>query len=251
MPSRLRNYPVGSFVHLFNRGVEKRQVYNDDKDYIRFLQSLDFYAKGYQNFSTHIDNLRRGDNAYTTLKVVLEKKPLQKIKPLVRILVLCLMPNHFHMLVQQICGQGIALFMQRLLDSYTKYFNTKYERVGSLFQGTYKSVLVKTDEQLLHLSRYIHLNPSELAPLVKSKSQQEATFPFIRNYPWSSYPDYIGTRNNGLNKLIDKNIILDFFQGNKWAQRRSAFLGDDFSYQAFVESYLRVSAVGVEDLILE
>lgn len=251
MPSKPRNYPIGSFVHLFNRGVEKRQTFNNYKDYIRFLQALDFYAAGYQNLSTHLDNLKRSKDAYTTLKVVLDKKPFYKTETIVKILALCLMPNHFHLLVQQIREGGIISFTQRLVDSYTKFFNAKYERVGPLFQGRYKSVLVKTDEQLLHLSRYIHLNSSELAPLVKSKSQQKTIIEFTRNYPWSSYPDYIDTRNNGLNKLIDKNIILDFFQENKWAKRRSAFLGDDFSYQSFVESYLQSPAVGVEDLILE
>lgn len=240
-------------MHLFNRGVEKRQIFNNYKDYLRFFHALCFYVSGYQDLSTYLDNLKRGsDNfAYATLEVVFEKKPLQKSKPLAKILALCLMPNHFHLLLQQVREQGIALFIQRFSNSYTKYFNTKRERVGLLFQGKYKSVLIETDEQLLHLSRYIHLNPSELAPPVKSQNQQEETIQFVRNYPWSSYADYVGQRKDGLNKLIDKSIILNFFQQSKWPKVKRTLGSEDLSYKAFVETYLQIPAVGVENLILE
>ena len=92
----------------------------------------------------------------------------------------CLMPNHFHILLQQLQDNGISTFVRKLLNSYTRYFNTKNERIGPLFQGQFKAVRVESDEQLLHLTRYIHLNPL-VGYVVKD----------LRNFEWSSYLDYI------------------------------------------------------------
>lgn len=111
----------------------------------------------------------------------------------------CLMPNHIHLLVKQIVDEGISKYMRQISDSFTRYFNTKYQRVGPLFQGTFKAVRIENDEQLIHVSRYIHLNP------LTSFVVREGNF---INYPWSSLKDYLG----GDSKIINSQIVLNNFQ---------------------------------------
>ena len=99
----------------------------------------------------------------------------------VSVLSFCLMPNHFHLVVKQRKENGIKNYLANISNSYTKFFNTKHDRVGPLLQGTFKAVWIETDEQLLHVVRYIHLNPVE-AGIVQAPE----------NYLWSSYPAYLG-----------------------------------------------------------
>ena len=113
-------------------------------------------------------------------------------------------------------------FIQALCTSYSMYFNKKYKRVGPLFQGIYKAALVMEDSYLLHLSRYIHLNPVEL--LTGSGHVK------LETYPYSSYLYYLGKKNAS---WINPQPILGFFK----TQRRTS-LYDFFSYQSFVEDYL-------------
>lgn len=95
------------------------------------------------------------------------------------------MPNHFHLLIKQNTDNGISRFMRLTINSYARYYNTKYKRVGSLFQGMFKAVHIETDEQLLHISRYIHLNP------LVSHIINEQDF---LSYPYSSLPEYINNQ---------------------------------------------------------
>lgn len=108
------------------------------------------------------------------------------------------MPNHFHLLLKQTENGGITEFLSKISNSYTKYFNNKNHRVGPLLQSEFKAVLIETDEQLLHLSRYIHLNPV-VSYLVKDLSL----------YPWSSYKEFINYSSNGFCK---KEEVLNFFK---------------------------------------
>lgn len=117
--------------------------------------------------------------------------------PIVEILSFCLMPNHFHILVKQIEEKGITNFVSKLSNSYTRYFNTRNKRVGPLFQGSFKAVRVEDDEQLLHVSRYIHLNPF-VGYLVKN----------LRTYPYSSYREYLGLAKG----FCQKKTVLDYFE---------------------------------------
>ncbi len=116
--------------------------------------------------------------------------------PLVEILSFCLMPNHFHVLIKQIEEKGITSFLNKLSNSYTKYFNTRHKRVGPLFQGSFKAIRVEDDEQLLHVSRYIHLNPL-VDYLVKN----------LRTYPYSSYREFLGLAKG----FCKKSVVLEYF----------------------------------------
>lgn len=174
--------------HIYNRGVEKRSVFTDERDYSRFMRNLfefndanPVFNLGYRFF---------GNNS---------KPPLSKPrKPLVEILAFCAMPNHFHLLVKQLTDRGVTEFMRKLGTGYTNYFNQRHTRVGSLFQGTFKASLVDKEPQLLYLPHYIHLNPLDLTmPEWREHKIKDTTkaLEFLKTYRWSSYLDYIGQKN--------------------------------------------------------
>lgn len=122
-------------------------------------------------------------------------------KKIVDIICYCLMPNHFHLLLGQLREGGITEFISKLSNSYTKYFNIRNKRIGPLFQGEFKAVHVESNEQLIHLSRYIHLNP-----LVGYLTDD------LETYRWSSYPEFISQSNAN---ICPKKIILDQFKSYK------------------------------------
>lgn len=117
------------------------------------------------------------------------------------------MPNHFHLLVKQRQDGGIIKFMQKLGTGYTMYFNKKNERVGGLFQGSFKAVLVNNDAHFIHLPYYIHANPLDL------KNDEVEPRHFLENYRWSSFMDYIG--KNNFPSVTSREFLLDFFGGQE------------------------------------
>lgn len=191
MAYRLIPFINGNFYHIFNRGVEKRVIFIDDKDCQRFIQTLYYYqfAGPKPKFST---KKRFRINKF-------EKNP-----KIVEIICFCLMPNHFHLLVRQLKDNGIQEFASKISNSYTKYFNTKYKRIGPLFQGEFKAVIVDSEEQLVHLSRYIHLNPY-VAKIVEK----------LEEYVFSSYQEF----TLGKNQFCNTQPILDYFNNlNQYLQ---------------------------------
>ena len=144
-----------------------------------------------------------------------KEKPivLDTNKRIVDIICYCLMPNHFHFLLRQNKEGGITEFISKISNSYTKYFNTKNERVGPLLQGEFQSVHIESNEQLLHLSRYIHLNP-----LIGYVTKD------LRTYKWSSYAQYLGLTNSN---VCSKDIILEQF---KSTDDYESFVLDQVSY---------------------
>jgi len=141
----------------------------------------------------------------------------------------CLMPNHYHFLIKSLNQNSMKDFIHSLALRYVRYFNKKYSRIGSLFQGRYKAVLISDDRYLLHLSRYIHLNPHEY-----TKDITKA---------YSSYTDYLGLRKT---KWVKPDIIFKFFN-NKTILEISKIN----SYKSFVENYKKDSASILRELTLE
>ena len=141
-----RKIPIvtGEIYHVYNRGVDKRRIVKDEFDSERFLKSMIAFNTKCPVLSLRNAELRHDDVAPED--------------PLVEIIAYCLNPNHFHLILRQVVDGGVSEFMKRLSGGYTWYFNNKYERSGSLFQGTYKSVHVDTNEYLLQLSVYVTLN---------------------------------------------------------------------------------------------
>lgn len=184
MPYRTSPFVDNFFYHIYNRGVEKRRIFNNPSDYQRFLKMIYYYqfSGPKPSFSTY---MRR------------KVKDFSKNPKIVEIVAYCLMPNHFHLLIKQLRENGVSEFIGKLSNGYTKYYNIKYGRIGPLLQGVFKAKIMETNEHMLHISRYIHLNPY-VAGLVES----------LNTYPYSSYQEYIGG-NNGICFL---EPILEFFK---------------------------------------
>lgn len=204
MPGRIVPLVNGDFYHIFNRGGDKRNIYVQPRDYLRFQKT--FYYYKFIGPKPKFSQFGKS-NLF---------KPLLNEK-FVEIIAFCLMPNHFHFLIKQIKENGISRFISQLSNSYTKYFNTKYKRVGALMQGVFKSVRIETDEQLIHVSRYIHLNPV-VSGLVKQPEQ----------YNWSSYLEYINQNPNFCS--IDE--VLNLF---KTPQKYQKFVEDQVGYASKLE----------------
>lgn len=222
MPAKnsVKIYVEGGYYHIYNRGVEKRDIFVDGDDYRAFLFLLKFYLspKDLLNKLPKRSDLKTG---------YYNKKNLHGM---IELLAYCLMPNHFHLLVKQKMRSGISNLIQCLNTSYVIYFNKKYERVGTLFTGRFKAALIESDPYLLHLSRYIHLNPSGIGKDFKS-------------WGFSSYQDYLGRRKT---EWVNSQAILDYFAS---ARRRD--FKDYSSYQSFVEDYRKDSEEILDDLVIE
>ncbi|MBI2036324.1 transposase [Candidatus Microgenomates bacterium] len=154
MPARTTPLVTGQFYHIFNRGVNKQPIFLNRKDYARALSVFEFYS--FVDIPIRFSKflLLSLEERFKILKD-LRKRSLKYVD----FISYCFMPNHFHFLVKQNRDNGISKFMGDFQNSYTKYFNTKHERIGPILQGQFKAVFVEDENQLLHLSRYIHLNP--------------------------------------------------------------------------------------------
>lgn len=186
MPSknRVKQYTEDSYYHIYNRGVNRGLIFKEDEDYGAFLNLF----KRYLSKEPVLDNKKR------------EYPWLHKD---IKLLAYCLMPNHFHLLVYQADQEAMQKLMRGVCTSYTRYFNKKYNRVGHLFQDIYKASRISSDAYLLHISRYIHLNPEDYA-----------------NWSYSSLGYYLGNKSG---EWIDPEQILSLFE--------------DESYQEFLKSY--------------
>lgn len=157
MPAKnvIKQYVEEGYYHIYNRGVEKRAIFQDQQDYSVFIS----YLKGYltpKDTEALMSQLMNPKTPIPERDGLRKQIRMNNFSEEITLLAYCLMSNHFHLLVKQKSSGAIDKFMNSLGTRYTMYFNKKYKRVGSLYQGTYKAVLVKTDEQLLQLSRYIH-----------------------------------------------------------------------------------------------
>lgn len=209
---------VGEFYHVFNRGVEKRDVFVDDEDHLRFTHDLyEFNDEDLVvNFGHFIDSqVIKGfpiDEAIQNFREMVRSK---KRKLLVDIICFCLMPNHFHLVVRPLVKNGLSIFMQKLGTGYTKYFNHKYQRVGSLFQGTYKAKRIPDDIYFMHCTGYVHRNPLDLMPFDgkrKGRRFRESSGNFLRKFRWSSYPDSIGEKN--FSSVTNMDFLMKMFNND-------------------------------------
>ncbi len=198
------------FYHLYNRGVDKRKVFENDSDYKRF--SLLLYLCN-DNEPLHFDHLPnwRGSTSPELIEAVFGEKPR---KLLVAIGAYCLMPNHFHLLVREISDSGISTFMHKLSTAYTMYFNhNRNKRTGALFQGRFRAQHVDSDTYLKYLFSYIHLNPVKLIePQWKERGieNRKEVEKFLNSHPYSSYLDYLGTTRE-FGKILHREQFPEYF----------------------------------------
>ncbi len=179
-----------SFQHVYNRGTDKRDIFLADSDYKLFLRYL------------YLLNDREVESP-SRLIASQGEEPKKEVdhKPLVAIVAYCLMSNHFHLLLHEIYEGGISKFMQRLGTAYTMFFNEKYQRSGTLFQGVFKSKLITDEEYLLKIIDYIHLNPCEVW---KSTPREDV----LKNYQYSS----AGAYDNKFikNKILNLEVLKEY-----------------------------------------
>jgi putative transposase len=197
------SFVENEIYHIYNRGVEKRKIFLDNQDHFRFIHDLFEFndEDSVLNMAYYFNSKPMGTGPQYFER---ERRPR---KLLVEILIFTLMPNHFHLLLKQKREKGITKFMQKLGTGYTMYFNKKYERVGSLFQGRFKAVLVSEDSHFTHLPFYIHANPLDL------NYRGSTSIDFLRKYRWSSFLDYIGKKN--FPSVTSRKLFLEFFGGER------------------------------------
>jgi putative transposase len=191
-------YTPNSFYHVYNRGVEKRIVFSDNQDYSVFLSYLQTYLEP-KDETGLLSILLSKDSSAQEKGVARKKLLLKNYHQHIELVAYALLPNHFHLLVKQ-NSPMLNSFMNSLGTRYAMYFNKKYKRTGVLFEDVYKAVRVESDEQLLHLSRYIHQNPFHWQKIPFSQPQT-VTLP-------SSLPEYLKIRDTSWIRPLH---ILDYF----------------------------------------
>lgn len=211
----------GEYYHVFNRGVAKQATFMNKSNYERAMLTLEYYR--YTNPPIKLSKFK---DLSTEDKSRIELELRHKNDRLVDVLSFVIMPNHFHFLLKQNVDEGISKYLSQFTNSYTRYFNTKNNRVGPMFQGVFKSVHVESSEQLIHLSRYIHLNPyvSSLVPKIE-----------LATYPWSSLPAYLGRGNN----FIDLESMKSQFRG-KFNYKDFVFNHSDYARELEIVKYLTI-----------
>jgi putative transposase len=187
--------------HVLNRGVEKRRIFMDASDHARFVHDLYEF-----NDTAPAPEYHRRANVGGRSSHIRER--------LVDIHAWSLMPNHYHLLLSERIECGISLFMQKMNGGYAMYFNEKYARSGTLFQGRTKKVLIEREAHFLHILHYIHLNPLDLLKGAEEWRDlrirdQAGALEHLARYRWSSYLDYCGIKN--FPSLITKELFAEVF----------------------------------------
>ncbi len=197
MPAKnsLKHYLENGYYHIYNRGVEKRIIFLDQQDYSVFLSYLKDYLIS-KNEAELKEKLADNNIPWIEKDKILKHLRMNNFFNEIVMLAYCLMPNHFHLFVKQKSAGSIDKFMNSLCTRYTMYFNKKYKRVGHLYQGVYKAVLVTSEGQLLHLSRYIHKQALTLQGDALQREQP------------CSYSEYVGERKT---QWIHPEEILSYF----------------------------------------
>lgn len=203
---RKEKFEQGEFYHVYNRGVEKRTIFQTPADYKRFMALL------YLANSDKVIQFRNNFSKTTLDEIVKQERGEQ----LVAIGAYCLMPNHFHILLTPLVDGGISKFMLKLQTGYSMYFNKKNDRVGALFQGVFKSQHLNNDRYFRYIYAYIHLNPAKLKnPKWKTQSKKfmNTIKKFIAEYAYSSLREYLLENNKIINPLpfpADKKDICNY-----------------------------------------
>jgi len=198
----IKQFIPQSFYHIYNRGLNKTDIFVDEQDYHTFLSYLKTYLlpKDTKTLNQIISNpkssAKEKDKALKVLR-------LNNFSSTISLVAYCLMPNHFHFLIYQETDRVIVQFMKSAFTRYVGYFNHRHDRYGPLFESHYKAVVIKSDEQLIYLSRYIHTNPA------KSNINQPDSNPLSQP---SSYPNYLGTINQ---KWVRPETVLAYFNNKQ------------------------------------
>lgn len=226
---------MADIYHVLNRSIDNKKIFLDRQDYFRFVHDLfEFNNQEPANTASYhfFQRSKNGDLEGRNIK--------RPRKLLVDIHAFCLMPNHYHLLLSPRAENGIPWFMQKLGAGYVKYFNQKYKRKGTLFEGRYKSILVTGEPHFYYLPYYIHFNPLDLKfPEWREGKLQNCNeaFKFLESYRWSSHLDYLDKKN--FPSVTKREFLLNVFGGTE-------------KYSESVKQWLRnLELEDIRNLILE
>ncbi len=217
MPGRTHPLITDHTYHIFNRTIEHKMVFEDSEICRIFLDIVWYYRSSYAHL--RFSNFRKLPQE---LKQSYEKKINDKRSFRVSILAYCIMPTHYHFLLRQNQTQGISFYISQIQNSFTRYLNLKYERAGPIFLHTFRSKPIQSEEQLKHVSRYIHLNPFSSGIVADIEN--------LSKYPWSSFKEYVFLSNH---ILSDPTNVLSFFANNR--ERYKRFVLDNGEHQKMLE----------------
>lgn len=181
----------GQFFHICNKSIANFGIFKDSKNINRMIEALNFYNTSDRKESL-ADYLNK--NKKNNIKVDLFQT---NISQLLKFIAYCIMPDHYHLLVKILTNNSLSKYISDVENSFSRFFNIKFKRKGPLWQSRFRSVEIKTDEQLLHVSRYIHLNPTTAELVIKPE-----------DWEFSSYKNYIYDKNflkNKMNEIIINN----------------------------------------------
>ena len=200
----MRKVPLATnyFYHVYNRGVDKREIFSDYSYYSRFVSILEHYLKYDYPYSLLKRRLVKAQSPLGKKNILLQLET-RRVNPPVEIVSLCLMPNHYHLTLKQLIENGISIFMHRIGIAYTTYFNVRNDRSGRLFEATYKAAMIESNEQLLHLTRYQHINPRSLG----LKTPEE-----LVEYPWSTLSTYLGEKRF---PFVNPEVVMSAYGNSK------------------------------------
>jgi len=198
MPGREEPLIKGGMYHVSNKTIESKNVFNNFELPSLFLNLLGYY----RSFKNKISF-----SAYRKTDILIQKQ-IEKTLTYRKyfradIICFCLMPTHFHLLLKQLQDNGISKFVSDVINAFTRFYNIKHQRKGTLFLSVFKSQRIYSREQLIHTSRYIHLNPYS-SGIVKSLRD-------LQIYPWSSLPEYFSSAKK---KIANTQYLLDLFNKN-------------------------------------
>ncbi|HTH93434.1 MAG TPA: transposase [Candidatus Paceibacterota bacterium] len=220
MAIRTISFVEQEYYHIYNRGNSKQVIFHDNEDYQRFREIL------------FILNSTRRFNIYDIKKQRISIENIDREKLLVAIGAFCLMPNHFHILITPLMENGASKFMHKISTSYSKYYNQKYKRTGSLFEGKFKAEHITNERYLKYIFSYIHLNPISLTePRWKEHGIQDKkkVLNFLYYYIFSSYKDFSNPEHI-LIPVLNKEYFPNYFPTKQffkkeifsWIQYREA-----------------------------
>ncbi len=198
MSTRKVNFVPGEYFHIYNRGNDKREIFHDNGDYHHFLKLL---------------YLSNSEKNFVFRDIFKDIYSIDLVKQLVHIGAYCAMPNHFHILMTPLEENGLSKFMQKFTTSLSMYYNSKYSRTGSLFEGKFRAEHASDDRYLKYLFSYIHLNPIKL---IKSDWKEtgienlDQAIDYLKKYYFSSYLDYLEEQRPE-NKIINKSQFPNYF----------------------------------------
>ncbi len=227
MPYRKQQFVNDEIYHLLLRGIDDNLIFKDINDYYRGIFSIYEF-----NNVKSVEILKRRQEIQTIKKKLKDRGDRVSSIPderrkLVEILAFCFMPNHIHLLVEQLKDNGITKFMRKLGAGYGGYFNRKYNRKGYVFQNRFSAVHIKNNKQLKTILVYIHTNPVALIePHWKEKGIKNPgkAIKFLENYKWSSYPDYISKKN--FPSVTERSFVLEIMDKEQGCKK-------------FVENWIR------------